>query len=101
SRQPSACTPFPYTTLFRSRTSESAVALARTEFRSTSQAYYFTDTWRVNKDMTLDLGIRYEYVPPWLDESGTLINAYLPSRDTGRSEEHTSELQSRSDLVCR
>jgi hypothetical protein len=38
------------------RTSESAVALARTNFRSTSQAYYFTDTWRVNSDMTLDLG---------------------------------------------
>jgi hypothetical protein len=28
------------------RTAESAVALARTNFRSTSQAYYFTDTWR-------------------------------------------------------
>ncbi|HEY1306068.1 MAG TPA: carboxypeptidase-like regulatory domain-containing protein [Vicinamibacterales bacterium] len=65
------------------RTSESAVALATTEFRSTSQAYYFTDTWRVRKDMTLDLGIRYEYVPPWLDKGGTLINAYLPARDTG------------------
>jgi hypothetical protein len=65
------------------RTSESAVALARTNFRSTSQAYYFTDTWRATKDMTLDLGIRYEYVPPWLDKSGTLINAFLPYRDTG------------------
>jgi Carboxypeptidase regulatory-like domain len=65
------------------RTSESAVALARTEFRSTSQAYYFTDTWRMRENMTLDLGIRYEYVPPWLDKGGTLINAYLPYRDTG------------------
>jgi hypothetical protein len=44
------------------RTSESAVALARTNFRSVSQAYYFTDTWRMRDDMTLDLGIRYEYV---------------------------------------
>jgi hypothetical protein len=65
------------------RTSESAVALARTNFRALSQAYYFTDTWRMRDDMTLDLGIRYEYVPPWLDKSGTLINAYLPFRDTG------------------
>ena len=63
--------------------SESAVALARTEFRSISQAYYFTDTWRMRENMTLDLGIRYEYVPPWLDEGGTLINAFLPFRDTG------------------
>lgn len=65
------------------RSSESAVALARTEFRSISQAYYFTDTWRMRDDMTLDLGIRYEYIPPWRDESGTLINAHLPFRDTG------------------
>src|SRR6185436_18783236 len=49
------------------RTAESAVALARTNFRSISQAYYFTDTWRLRDDMTLDLGVRYEYVPPWLD----------------------------------
>ena len=65
------------------RTAESAVALATTNFRATSQAYYFTDTWRVRDDMTLDLGIRYEYVPPWLDKGGTLINAYLPYNDTG------------------
>ncbi|HZY09363.1 MAG TPA: hypothetical protein VFE69_16510, partial [Ilumatobacteraceae bacterium] len=65
------------------RTAESAVALATTNFRATSQAYYFTDTWRVRDDMTLDFGIRYEYVPPWLDKGGTLINAYLPFNDTG------------------
>jgi hypothetical protein len=65
------------------RSSESAVALARTQFRASSQAYYFTDTWRVRDNMTLDLGIRYEYVPPWLDKGGTLVNAFLPYRDTG------------------
>jgi hypothetical protein len=65
------------------RSGESAVALAKTEFRATSQSYYFADVWRVRDDMTLDLGIRYEYVPPWRDEGGTLINAHLPFRDTG------------------
>jgi hypothetical protein len=50
---------------------------------ASSQAYYFTDTWRLRDDMTLDLGVRYEYVPPWLDKGGTLINAYLPYNDTG------------------
>jgi len=65
------------------RTAESAVALATTNFRAASQAYYFTDTWRVRENMTLDLGVRYEYVPPWLDKGGTLINAYLPYNDTG------------------
>ena len=65
------------------RTSESAVALATVEFRSLSQAYYFTDTWRMRENMTLDLGIRYEYIPPWLDEGGTLVNTFLPFHDTG------------------
>ena len=62
--------------------SESAVALAVTKFRALSQAYYFTDTWRVRANMTLDLGLRYEYTPPWLDKGGTLMNASLPYHDT-------------------
>ena len=65
------------------RLSEAAVALATTKFRAISQAYYFNDTWRMRRNMTLDYGLRYEYTPPWLDKSGTLINAYLPSSDTG------------------
>jgi hypothetical protein len=61
---------------------ESAVALAVTQFRALSQAYYFTDTWKVRSDMTFDLGLRYEYTPPWLDLNGTLMNASLPCHDT-------------------
>ena len=61
---------------------ESAVALAVTKFRALSQAYYFTDTWKMRSNMTLDLGLRYEYTPPWLDKNGTLMNAYIPFRDT-------------------
>jgi hypothetical protein len=61
---------------------ESAVALAVTKFRALSQSYYFTDTWRVSSNMTLDLGLRYEYTPPWLDKNGTLMNAYIPFHDT-------------------
>ena len=34
-------------------------------------------------------------------KSADLSNAYLHKADLGRSEEHTSELQSHSDLVCR
>jgi hypothetical protein len=65
------------------RLSELAVALAVTEFRATSQSYYITDTWRLRSNMTFDLGLRYEYTPPWLDKSGTLMNAYLPFYDKG------------------
>ena len=61
---------------------ESAVALAVTKFRAVSQSYYFTDTWRIRSNMTLDLGLRYEYTPPWLDKNGTLMNADIPFHDT-------------------
>ena len=65
------------------RVSEVAVALATTRFRAISQSYYFNDTWRMRRNMTLDYGLRYEYTPPWLDKGGTLINAYLPYDDKG------------------
>ena len=65
------------------RLSELSVQLAVTEFRAVSQSYYFTDTWRMRDNMTLDLGLRYEYVPPFEDKAGTLINASMPFFDTG------------------
>jgi hypothetical protein len=65
------------------RLSELSVQLAVTEFRALSHSYYFTDTWRMRDNMTLDLGLRYEYVPPFEDKAGTLINASLPFFDTG------------------
>ena len=65
------------------RLSELSVQLAVTEFRALSQSYYFTDTWRMRDNMTLDLGIRYEYVPPFEDKAGTLINANMPFFDQG------------------
>jgi carboxypeptidase family protein len=61
---------------------ESAVALAVTKFRALSHAYYFTDTWKIRSNMTFDLGLRYEYIPPWLDKNGTLMNADIPCHDT-------------------
>ena len=54
-----------------------------TEFRAISQSYYVTDTWRMRDNMTLDLGLRYEYVPPFEDKAGTLINASMPFFDQG------------------
>ena len=61
---------------------EAAVALAVTKFRALSHANYFTDTWNFRSDMTFDLGLRYEYTPPWLDKNGTLMNASIPFHDT-------------------
>jgi hypothetical protein len=65
------------------RLSELSVQLAVTEFRAVSQSYYITDTWRMRNNMTLDLGLRYEYVPPFEDKFGTLINAHIPFFDQG------------------
>jgi hypothetical protein len=65
------------------RLSELSTGLAITAFRANSQNYYFTDTWRVRDDMTLDLGLRYEYVPPFEDVSGHIINASMPVFDMG------------------
>src|SRR6266496_6280978 len=42
------------------------------------------------------------YVDPYVDFTGRIIGyAVIDLRVLGRSEEHTSELQSRRDLVCR
>ncbi len=61
------------------RRDEDAAALAITQFRATSQAYYVADTWKVRPNLTVDLGIRYEYVPPWADKGDSLVNAWVPA----------------------
>src|SRR2546421_9579006 len=78
-RRPPRSTLFPYTTLFRS-VSELIVGLQivrgdieRLQFRVAAEIHG--------------------------DRSGVLLGTLPPAQD--RSEEHTSELQSRSDLVCR
>src|SRR2546429_3922979 len=74
-RRPPRSTLFPYTTLFRSYF-----------------AGYFQDDWRVSSKLILNIGLRWEtQIPP----------TGLDDRWADRSEEHTSELQSRLHLVCR
>src|SRR5438034_9362683 len=73
-RRPPRSTLFPYTTLFRSRV----------DLLTSLTGVTFEDAWagRVEGDLG---GIRANFI----------------GRQTLRSEEHTSELQSHSDLVCR
>src|SRR5690349_22203811 len=82
-RRPPRSTLFPYTTLFRS------CALR--------QPYTYALYWRPSSSS-------WRYIEPWIVSSSepcTARTSKFPRPLTGRSEEHTSELQSRRDLVCR
>src|SRR2546430_10767775 len=76
-RRPPRSTLFPYTTLFRSR--------GRRPVRRPG----VTDREGANCP------------GPRTSRSPTAPPGSVPSRSSGRSEEHTSELQSQSNLVCR
>src|SRR5439155_19426635 len=90
SQQPTP-TPFPYTTLFRSHYQPN-------RFAGRAGKYYQL-VWGVDS-----LAVKWA-------ESGEIIrftyrvispdSAHFTARESTRSEEHTSELQSRGHLVCR
>src|SRR2546430_9078536 len=79
-RRPPRSTLFPYTTLFRSA-----------EKLNAAVGVFAQDNWTF-KRITVNYGMRWDYL------SEKVIGQ--PEQD-GRSEEHTSELQSQSNLVCR
>src|SRR2546427_2977856 len=82
-RRPPRSTLFPYTTLFRSHVDADAVARARAEMlERVGEAADFI--------MELEIGQRAD-----------LAGLAFPDQRCLRSEEHTSELQSQSNLVCR
>src|SRR5437868_13177672 len=78
-RQPPTSTLFPYTTLFRSNDDDSNVLCLSSRYTSLSDAEAIVNTW---------LTTAFAAAPRFI-------------RRQRRSEEHTSELQSRFDLVCR
>src|SRR5947207_7576783 len=84
-RRPPTSTLFPYTTLFRSQAGEQHGLPAG----DADRAFYFS--LRHGRRQRAGIGGR-RHVADLLLDIGTL---------TPRSEEHTSELQSHSDLVCR
>src|SRR3712207_6970247 len=88
-RRPPRSTLFPYTTLFRSSRSPSGCQLVR---RGRSRGHLPGDSslHRVEQDR----GDR-------LDARPDDLLVYIEATMVQRSEEHTSELQSRQYLVCR
>src|SRR2546428_2080523 len=88
-RRPPRSTLFPYTTLFRSK---ARVTLSRdgTALVEAGTQEIGTGTYTVMQQVAADtLGLPFDKVSVRIGER------------QARSEEHTSELQSRSDLVCR
>src|SRR3712207_7592685 len=83
-RRPPRSTLFPYTTLFRSRV---AAAAARHTLR------------RIASSLSGCADARRTGPPPLVALRAAPGHASSPTQ--GRSEEHTSELQSRQYLVCR
>jgi outer membrane receptor protein involved in Fe transport len=56
---------------------EAAVSIANAQFRSTGFALYVDDNWKLTQRITLNLGLRYEFTPPWEDQTGTLFNGIV------------------------
>src|SRR3712207_6905359 len=91
-RQPPKSTLFPYTTIFRSEHAEDEVRLVTLADTAMSRAK------ETGKARSVTYSPR-DQGPPEHDIS--LEAAMFNAVREGRSEEHTSELQSRQYLVCR
>src|SRR5207302_4827731 len=87
---PPRSTLFPYTTLFRSK-------LLSTEYMQPCQLF-----WNCGPGMPIRLSpLPTEKRSPALEQKLMARGAAYADIDDDRSEEHTSELQSRENLVCR
>jgi len=56
----------------------SAQGLAHTMLRNTSQAYFIDDTWKVTPKLTISMGLRYEYVDPYVEKHNDDSNVWYP-----------------------
>jgi hypothetical protein len=56
---------------------ESAVALAKSDFRNNELGFYIDDTYKVTPRLTINLGLRYELAQPLLDKFGLQPNFQL------------------------
>ena len=54
--------------------SYTAVQPADAKLRSTYWGFYVGDSWRLSPRLTIDLGVRYEYLPPFRDINDQSVN---------------------------
>lgn len=79
------------------RQSQHGLVPAVAQFRATSQYYYVDDVWKIAPRLTLSLGLRYEYTPPWSDRTQTLMN--LDVKDWARGQANVRDLSRHPVLV--
>src|SRR5688572_31623698 len=91
-RRPPRSTLFPYTTLFRSLMSQALRKLTGSISRSKTMVIFINQ-------IRMKIGVMYG--SPETTTGGNALKFYASVRLDIRSEEHTSELQSQSNLVCR
>src|SRR5206468_12350528 len=96
-RPPPTSTLLPYTTLFRSEGALPGHTAPRTS-RVFPGAADVLSRSRIRPPRARVCGI---WAQPPLASHNALEGEREPERPAGRSEEHTSELQSRSEIVCR
>src|SRR5690606_40413246 len=94
-RPPPRSTLFPYTTLFRSVTYDQNSNIIQITNESGKQLNLTYDSRNRLTSYTNTLG---ETISFTYDQEGNYTSV---TDENGRSEEHTSELQSRENLVCR
>src|SRR5690606_40803590 len=95
-RRPRRATPFPYTTLFRSNPSPQAAKAARERVKQRME-----DAEKAFEQRGNEAVIRAQQELARNPDFTALPASTREAVEKFRSEEHTSELQSRENLVCR
>jgi hypothetical protein len=55
-----------------------AVAVANAKFQRNAEYAFVDDTWKVTPKLTVSLGLRYEFVPPFTDQVNNLFTVHVP-----------------------
>ncbi len=54
-----------------------ALGIANTQFRQWSESFYMEDAWKIRPNLTLNIGLRYEFTPPFKDRHRGIFNVKL------------------------
>ena len=49
------------------------------QLRNFGQAYYVTDVWKVRPNLTVEMGLRYDFMPAWSSKNDNIANWIIPS----------------------